>query len=222
MKILSIGAHIGDAELMSGPFLVEMRSLGHDVTLLAFTAGELGYPQLGPTKYKQQKIRENSRFCDLLGFKSVVFEDIGDLSLIPSLENVTRLRNVIFDGAFDLILGHWSGSIHPDHRAASDITTRAAMQASISLKECRDKGLELKYCENWEDMEGFSISEYHQISQNSFGLWKDAIQVHQFTDGTFSGFRYVDYYTSLMTLRGCFSQSQFGIGLMESQIFRSN
>src|SRR5690606_8208140 len=59
------------------------------------------------------------------------------------------------------------------------------------------------YAENWEDEEGFQPSLYVPIPDEAFERWRDAISGQAFARGETYGFRYIDYYTALMTMRGC-------------------
>ena len=69
MNLLAIGAHIGDAELMAGPLLVEAISKGDNATILSLTPGELGNPNISATKYRTQKISEKRTVCDAINAK---------------------------------------------------------------------------------------------------------------------------------------------------------
>jgi hypothetical protein len=59
------------------------------------------------------------------------------------------------------------------------------------------------HAENWEDMEGFHPSLYVPIPDEAFYRWVSAIRHQAFARGETYGFRYIDYYTALMTTRGC-------------------
>ena len=159
MNFLAIGAHIGDAELMAGPLLVEALSHGDNATILALTPGELGNPVVPMTKYRTQKINENRMFCDAIRAKSIIFDDLRDGFLLPTEEIALRIARIIREERPEEIFTHWSGSFHPDHRRL-------------------------------------------------------AIESHEFAHGQTSGFRYIDYYSALMTTRGCLSNTLRAVGLM--------
>jgi hypothetical protein len=59
------------------------------------------------------------------------------------------------------------------------------------------------HAENWEDEEGFQPSVYVPIPDEALTRWRDAIEGQAFARGETYGFRYIDYYTALMALRGC-------------------
>lgn len=220
MNILAVGAHIGDAELMCGPLLVEEIGKGNSATILALTSGELGSPDQSITEYKKQKLDENRIFCEKIGARSIVFEDCRDGFLTADDDIALRLARYIRELRPQTILGHWTGSFHPDHRSAHTLVKRAAFLAALPLEgeQYSPHAATLKYSENWEDMVGFEVSEYREISDEAFNIWLEAISVHAFARGETKGFRYIDYYTALMTAKGCLSNFKRAITLMNDPL----
>lgn len=216
MTILAVGAHIGDAELMSGPLLAEDILQGKSATILALTPGELGNPTRSPQEYRIQKLEEHESFCKKLGAQSIVFEDERDGFLKVKDETALRIARIIRKLRPETVLTHWKGSFHPDHRSAHDLVKRAAFLASLPLPDepyARFSST-VKFSENWEDTKGFQTDEYREISNDAFNIWSHAIKVHEFAHGDTSGFRYIDYYTALMTAKGCLNNSSRAVALM--------
>ena len=216
MNLLAIGAHIGDAELMAGPLLVEAISKGDNATILSLTPGELGNPNISATKYRTQKISENRTFCDAINAKSIIFDDLRDGFLLPTEENALRIARLIREERPEEVFTHWSGSFHPDHRNARLLVKHAVFLASLPLEDENHPPFlaKLMFSENWEDMAGFEASEFRSISDSSYDCWRQAIESHEFAHGQTSGFRYIDYYSALMTTRGCLSNTFRAVGLM--------
>lgn len=201
MRILAIGAHIGDAELMAGPLLCEASLRGDNCFMLALTPGELGNPQVTAEVYKKQKMLEAEEFSRKSKIPYAVFDDIRDSNLIQDSPVVDRVKAHIVDLNIDSVLTHWRGSFHPDHRQAHEIVSRAVLQLNVERRSTPK--IQLGYCENWEDMEAFLPNEPHPISEKALNLWADSIEHEEFIYGTFSKFRYFDYYKALMVTRGC-------------------
>lgn len=216
MTILAIGAHIGDAELMSGPLLAEEVIQGKSATILALTPGELGSPTCPPQEYRIQKLEEHRRFCKGTGIQSIVFEDERDGFLKANDDTALRIARIIRELRPEMILAHWEGSFHPDHRNAHALVKRAAFLASLPLPDEPQPRFSttVKFSENWEDMQGFQPDVFREISNDAFDVWSEAIKVHEFARGLSSGFRYIDYYTALMTAKGCLNNSLRAVALM--------
>ncbi len=211
-KILAVGAHIGDAELMAGPYMCESMLNGSQCHFLALTAGERGNPGVEPKIYKAQKLAEAIEFSRRTGILYDIYDDIPDSNLLATNEVIERVKTFIINGKFDSVLTHWRGSFHPDHRQAHEIVTIAVFQ--LNLLRNNSHHINLFYCENWEDMDSFRDEDYFPISRKAFQEWRHGVEHIEFIYGTFSKFRYLDYYTSLLTVRGCLAKHDFAVSMM--------
>ena len=59
------------------------------------------------------------------------------------------------------------------------------------------------HAENWEDMEGFQADTFVPIPDEAYDRWRTGISEHAFARGETYGFRYIDYYSALMEVKGC-------------------
>ncbi|MGH8879704.1 MAG: PIG-L deacetylase family protein, partial [Stackebrandtia sp.] len=123
----------------------------------------------------------------------------------PTKDNQLEVADVIRDVKPDVVIAHWTDSIHSDHRNASVIAQQGRFYAGLPMRHDLPKhGVSrFVYAENWEDQENFNPSMYVPISDEAYDLWHQAIQVHAFARGETYGFLYIDYYSSLMTAKGC-------------------
>lgn len=210
---LSVSGHIGDGALSAGPFLAQMVQQGHRAVVLDLTPGERGHPRLTPAEYRLQKLDEARSFADAIGATSVVFDDQTDGFLEDSDEIAGRVARLIRELKPDVMVTHWVNSIHTDHMNASNIAMRARFLAGLpggleKLQGVSDAELprhgvaEVFYAENWEDMDGFVADTYVPIGEAAFESWLSGISTHAFARGETYGFRYIDYYTALMGVRG--------------------
>lgn len=203
---LAISAHVGDGALTAGPLLAEMASRGHRCYLLDLTPGERGHPRLTPAEYRKQKLREARIFAEETGITSIVFDDLTDGFLDVNDDVAARVAEIIRDVRPDAIITHWTKSIHTDHENASQIAQRARFLAGlpggIDSDLPRHSTPRFFFAENWEDQEGFVPDTYVPIDEESFQAWLAGISSHAFARGETYGFRYIDYYSSLMAMRG--------------------
>lgn len=216
MNILAIGAHIGDTELMAGPYLCQLAMDGASCFMLALTSGEKGNPEVEPNKYKQQKLEEASEFSKKSGIPYEVYADIPDAHLFGSEMLVQRVINTIKNKEITQVITHWRGSFHPDHRQAHDIVSQAVLRINLQLKG--ENQISIRFCENWEDVEGFTIDEYAEISESAVKKWKESIEHEEFIYGDFSKFRYFNYYQALLTIRGCLSGNDFAVAFKNEKL----
>jgi LmbE family N-acetylglucosaminyl deacetylase len=210
---LAIGAHAGDMEITTGALLLKQHELGDRVVFLHLTLGEGGNPRMSPEQYGEQKRREAEAVDSTLGAE-VIFGPYRD-GEIPNDEEARRyVADVIRQVKPTNIITHWRKSIHKDHAATSAIVDDAVLLASLDgVKTAHPayRGVRgIWYAENWEDPEGFDPYIYVDVS-GYVERWRDAVSKYEFIGGKISGFRYLDYYTALATLRGAESRHEAAV-----------
>jgi LmbE family N-acetylglucosaminyl deacetylase len=211
---LAIGGHIGDMDLTAGPLLAEAVLRGHRAEILALTPGERGHPALPPAEYKVRKIAEGAALADAIGAGFRVFDDQSDGFLGTGDELASRVADVIREVKPDVLIAHWNRSIHTDHVNASYLAERGRFLAGLPIEGVERHGVRrVLYAENWEDAEGFEIGGYVPVSDEAFATWRAAIGHQAFARGETYGFRYIDYYAALMTVRGCTARTPRAVAL---------
>ncbi len=211
--ILAIGAHAGDMEITAGALLLKQRELGDRIVLLHLTLGEGGNPKMSPERYGEQKRREAKEVAAALGAE-VIFGPYRD-GEIPNDEAARRyVADVIRQVKPTSVITHWRRSIHKDHAATSAIVDDAVLLASlegVKTEHPAYRGIRgIWYAENWEDPEGFDPYIYVDVS-GFIPRWREAVSKYEFIRGGISGFRYLDYYTALATLRGAESRRKAAV-----------
>jgi len=202
--ILTVGAHAGDQELTAGAVLAKYVMEGHKVTLLHLTPGEKGHPTLSAEDYAKQKIEEAHRFADIIG-ASIRFLDYKDGEL-PADEKVKyEVADIIRELKPDIVITHWSGSMHKDHENTHYIVKDARFYAALEaikrdLPNHRIK--KLYFSENWEDMYGFEPEVFIDIPEEAFDKWVQGLNCFAFARGETYGFPYIEYYKALTVVRG--------------------
>lgn len=219
--VLAVGAHIGDMDLTAGPVLADAARAGHRVVLLALTPGERGHPRLAPERYREQKLAEGHAFAAAIGaeLRVLAYSD-GFLEVTPQV--CGEVAAVIREVRPEVLIAHWGRSIHTDHAAASAIAVRARLRASLPLgsdepgSDLPRHGVRrLLYAENWEDADGFVPDVYVPVSARAFEIWRAAIEGQAFARGETYGFRYIDYYTAQLTMRGCLARTERAVAFAE-------
>lgn len=150
--IMAIGGHIGDMELTAGGTLATMALEGHHIITVALTAGERGNPpHLTDKEYRVQKIEEANKFANRLGGESIVFDYLdGEL---PNNEEVRyQLCDVIRHYKPNVLVTHWSQSMHKDHANTHQIVKDAQFLAGLPALNRKEKAHFAAgpyYAENW-------------------------------------------------------------------------
>jgi LmbE family N-acetylglucosaminyl deacetylase len=214
-KIMVIGAHAGDAEVMAGAVVLKHTRAGHQAVMVHLTLGEAGHPTLPPEVYAEQRRQEVQASAEMMG-ASVITLPYADGALPCDDAVKFQVCDLIRQEKPTLILTHWKGSIHKDHVATHNIVQDAIFYAALpaikrALPAHRIRGL--YFPENWEDTDGWRADVY----LNATDVWADYLEMlrtHALMRGGVSSFRYYDYYDALGTTRGCLGGFTKAVALM--------
>jgi len=196
------GAHVGDSELAAGAIVAKYSRAGHRATIVHMTMGERGHPSLSGSEYAEQKRREALESARVLG-ADVRFMGYRDGELPVSEEAKLQVCDLVRELKPNVVLTHWEGSYHKDHKAASLNVQDGLFYAGLRPFERRlpAHGASLYFFENWEDPLGFELDIYVDVSE-VFETYLEAMGRHEFAKGVFSGFPYIEYYRALARVRG--------------------
>jgi LmbE family N-acetylglucosaminyl deacetylase len=191
-------------DLTAGPTLAKMALEGDRAIIVACTYGERGHPRLSPDEYRVQKVREGEEFAAGIGAEFRVL-DYSDGFLPDDDEAANQLADIIRAEKPEIIITHWTKSIHRDHERAAILAERARFLASLPVDSPlgRHGVSQFLHADNWEDAEDFVPDLYVPIPEEAFQRWRTAIQGQAFARGETYGFRYIDYYEAMMTAKGC-------------------
>ncbi|HEY0247855.1 MAG TPA: PIG-L deacetylase family protein [Gryllotalpicola sp.] len=215
--VMAVGGHIGDMELTAGPTLAKVVKEGGSAVIVDCTYGERGHPTLHPDVYREQKIHEAEFFAETIGAELNLL-DYSD-GFLPADEAVAeQIAALIRSHKPDVLITHWTTSMHRDHARAAEAALRGAFLASIPLDGVGERHSvgSILHAENWEDAEGFDADTFIAIPDDAFEAWRTGIQEHAFARGETYGFRYIDYYSALMQVKGCL------VGQTRACAFRSS
>jgi len=160
-RIISIGGHHLDAELMGGPLLIKYAKMGAHCTMVNVTEGRL----TNPTATKEEKQayldnvrQENDEVAKAIGCDAYNMRYTS--KTVPSEQEFIKLLNdyMIKEGV-DCVVTHWRGTMHERHYFTYQTVTRAVL-------ELRKEGhkIQLLYGENCEDLIGFTPTCYVTVN----------------------------------------------------------
>lgn len=192
-RIVSIGAHSLDAELMGGPLMLKYAKEGAHCTYVHVTQGRLEDPEAteeAKEAYLQSLLLQNRKAAQALGGDTIWLGYVS--SNMPSTEEfAARLVKYFEEEKVDLVITHWRGSMHPRHINTHDAVTRA-------VKELRRKGnpIRLLYGETFEDLVGFIPQAYFVLEEAEKEQWFAGLREYQVFNGEINDFPYIPYYTT--------------------------
>jgi N-acetylglucosamine malate deacetylase 1 len=211
---MAIAAHPGDAFFAMGlPVALEVH-LGGQGNFLSLSLGEKGSSKIPPAQYGTLQREASRRAADMLGARAsfLTYPD----GQIPADDSAKfAVCDLIREHKPEIVVTHWRGSWHKDHKACYEVVNDAIFYAAlpaIARKQPAHTVAKLFFADNWEDADGFKQDTYLDITP-VFQRWSDACAAFPMWRGE-NGFRYHDYYQSLAIERGCLSESQYAVALM--------
>ena len=193
-RVVSIGAHSLDAELMGGPLILKYARQGAHCTLIHVTQGRLEDPaatEEAKQAYLKDLLTMNQKAAEKLGADTIWLGYVS--SNMPSLEDFAqRMEQYFVDEKVDLVITHWRGSMHPRH-----INTHDAVVTAV--KRLREKGnpIRLVYGETFEDLVGFLPQAYFTLNPEEVTQWYGAMKEYAVFRGEVNDFPYQQYYPTM-------------------------
>ncbi|MEG0314551.1 MAG: PIG-L family deacetylase [Erysipelotrichaceae bacterium] len=197
-RIISIGAHSLDAELLGGPLLLKYSKLGAKCTYVHVTSGRLEDPkateidkQLYINKIKEENIKAaHALLADVYSFNYISSE------LPTTNEFINIIKDYLIKEKADLVITHARGTLHPRHYYVYETVT-------IAIKQLRKEGynINLLYGENCEDLIGFIPTLYISISEEDKDIWFKGLSQYSIFNGKVNDMPYIQYYTAMLKIR---------------------
>ncbi len=200
--LMAVAAHPGDALFTMGLGVARQVSTGGRGIFFNLTHGERGNPAIAPAEYGAMQVSATDKAAKILGAETA-YLSYPDGELPDNEEARFAVCDAIRQHKPEIIITHWKGSYHKDHRACYNIVNDAIFYAGlpgIKRKFPAHAVGKLLFAENWEDAEGFRQDIYLDVS-DVFSRWVEACAVFPMWRGE-TGFHYDDYYKSLAVARG--------------------
>ncbi len=203
-RVVSIGAHSLDAELLGGPLFLKYGKQGAHCTCLHVTQGRLEDPNATKEEcdaYLKKLLDQNDEAAKALGADCLWLGYVS--SNMPSLDEfASRLEEYFTKEKVDLVITHWRGSMHPRH-----INTHDAVLEAVKRMHKKGSKIKLMYGETFEDLNGFIPQAYFVLSEEEVNAWFKALKTYTVFNGGVNDFPYIPYYTTNLKVRSIESGS---------------
>ena len=120
MRVLAIGAHPDDLEMLCAGTLAKYAARGDHITMAVATNGEVGSPTLTKEEIAETRKAEAMAAADVIGAE-LVWMNHPDEFLFSNEHTRLHFLNVVRQSRPDVILTHAPSDYHPDHRATGQI-----------------------------------------------------------------------------------------------------
>jgi len=130
MRVLAIGAHPDDLELLCGGTLALYSQQGHHVTMAVLTNGNVGHPEIEIDEMAKIRKGEFEAAAALIKADTIWMNVDDELSVVD-LDARLQMVDIIRQADPDIILTHNPDDYHVDHRNAGQLAFEAAPLACV-------------------------------------------------------------------------------------------
>lgn len=212
---MAIAAHPGDALFTMGAAVAQHVHAGGSGAMVILTLGEKGHPTIPPPEYGEMQRAATQRAARMLGIETefLPYRD-GELTAID--EVALTLCDCLRKYQPSIVITHWRGSWHKDHRNTYKLVRDAIFYAdlpALTRESPAHPAPKLFFAENWEDAEDYQpdiLLDTTPIHQK----WAEASAQFPMWRGETGLIRYNDYYLSLAKMRGCLAGFDYAVALM--------
>ncbi len=219
--IMVVGAHAADAEIMAGATVLKHVEAGWRAVLVHLTLGEKGHPRMSPEEYAEVKREEAHAAARALGAECVIlpYRD-GELPVSGDVQ--WAIADLIRQYRPTVLVTHWKGSIHRDHRNTNLNVMESLFFARLGTfkrvypAHGPDK---VYYAENWEDPFEFKPEIYLDVT-DVFDRYLEAIRCYRLFRGEVVSFPYEQWYRGASEMRGAEAGVPRAVALMLAEGLR--
>ncbi len=130
MRILAIGAHPDDLEILCGGTLAKYASRGHQIVMAHLCSGSLGSKDIPPQELARIRDEEARRSASLINAE-VLGPIADDLDLYPTREMRRKVVDIIRYAKPDIIITHSPLDYMPDHTTTAQLVFDSAFTATL-------------------------------------------------------------------------------------------
>lgn len=131
MRILAVGAHPDDLEMLCGGTLALYARCVDTVIMATACTGDRDDPDISPEEMARIRRAEATAAAAVIGAQYLCL-GFSDESVFPSEENCLRFVDLIRQARPDLIITHGPDDYHMDHRNTGQLTFWASTLATVA------------------------------------------------------------------------------------------
>lgn len=206
MRVLAVGAHPDDLDLLTGGTLAKYAQQGHHVTIAVATNGEVGSMTLPKKEIAAVRKGEAEASAAVIGAE-FVWMDYPDEFLFSREDTRLAFINLMRRARPDVVITHAPTDYHPDHRTTGQICWDIRVMTTVpNIKT------EYPVCEKipeifyMDTIGGISFQPQHYVDiSSSFELKKKMLASHKSQGGWLEaqyGMTYLEFMECVARFRG--------------------
>ena len=180
MRVLAVGAHPDDLEILCAGTLAKYAAQGNHVTMAVATNGEVGSPTLTKEEIAEVRRKEAMAAAAVIG-ADLIWMNYPDEFLFSDEHTRLDFLNMVRQARPDVILTHAPTDYHPDHRTTGQIVWDIRVMTTVPNIKTQappcEKIPEIYYCETIAGID-FVPQHYVDVS-NTFHLKRRMLACHK-------------------------------------------
>ncbi len=206
MRVLAVGAHPDDLEILCGGTLAKYAAHGHHVTMAVATNGEVGSMTLPKEEIASVRKAEAAASAAVIG-ADFVWMGYPDEFLFSREETRLAFLNLMRRARPDVVIAHAPTDYHPDHRTAGEICWDIRVMTTVpNIKTEYPVCATIPEIYYMDTVAGISFEpeQYVDISE-SFELKRKMLACHQSQGGWLEaqyGMTYIEFMEHVSRFRG--------------------
>jgi LmbE family N-acetylglucosaminyl deacetylase len=219
MRVLAVGAHPDDVEILCGGTLAKYAARGDQVTIMVATNGNVGSPTHTKEEIAAIRRKEAENAAAVIG-ADLIWLGYDDEFLFHDRETRMTFINAIRQANPDVMFVHGANDYHPDHRICGEIAADCRIPVTVRLIETEFPQMEkvphVFIMDNIGSV-GFEPEAYVDIT-DTFETKSKMLRCHVSQDAWLQhiyGIEYVEFMAKAATMRG------MAIGVKYAEAFRS-
>ena len=141
MKIMAIGAHPDDLEILCGGTLAKYAKEGNEITMCSIAKGDKGDVKMAPEEIASIRAKEAQTVAEIIGAKSIIL-GIKDSEIFVCKELRELLVESIRQEKPDVIITHSQTDYLADHVNTSKLVEEASFWAAASPFKTKEEKAE--------------------------------------------------------------------------------
>ncbi|MBS1253935.1 MAG: N-acetyl-alpha-D-glucosaminyl L-malate deacetylase 1 [Anaerolineales bacterium] len=130
MRVLAVGAHPDDLEILCAGTLARYVAQGHDVIMAHASRGDKGHGEIPHPEVGETRDREAEAAADVIGAESMSLGFL-DGEIYVNDDSMRRVVDMIRVAKPDLIITHHPDDYHGDHSALTKLVLDASFLATV-------------------------------------------------------------------------------------------
>jgi len=167
LRVLAVGAHPDDIEILCAGTLAKYAAQGHQVTMAYATNGEMGHMLIQPPELAQIREKEARNSAAVIGAE-VIWLGYPDEFIYHDHDTRMRFIDMIREAKPDVVITHNPQDYHEDHRIVNDLIFVSSFLGTVpNIKTEHDAHTKIPPVYYMDSLAGvnFLPTEYVDISE---------------------------------------------------------